>query len=421
MNDIGETVSTPLDCAGTFFEAAVAAMPGIDEQTTAYLRSPQQEIIVDIPLRTRDGRVHHFRGYRVQQNNARGPFKGGIRFHSSVTLDDVRGLAALMTWKTALLDLPFGGAKGGIACDPTKLDVADLETLTKRYTQRLARVFGPDFDVPAPDVGTDGQTMAWILEEYSKSHGNNPAVVTGKPIELGGSLGRTEATGRGVSLVSQWAATAHGIDIEGARVVVQGFGNVGSHTALLLHEAGARVVAVSDVGGAITNNDGLSVPELFEFMAGDRRRSVIEWSGPHSPLPAEDLLTLECDVLVPAAMDGALTAENAPLVQARLVVEAANSPTTCEADALLQRRGIPVVPDILANAGGVTVSYLEWVQNIQRYSWTEERVNEELHDRMRRAWDLVRSRTGDTGENYRVAAYRIAVQRVRRATELRGF
>lgn len=416
-----EPQHTPLECTGTFFESALAAMPGIDAQTVEYLRTPDQEIMVDMPLRTRDGHIHHFRGFRVQHSDARGPFKGGIRFHPAVTLDDVRGLAALMTWKTALLDLPFGGAKGGVNCDPRSLDPSDLETLTKRYTQRLGRVIGPDFDVPAPDVGTDGQTMAWVFEEYSKSHGNDPAVVTGKPVELGGSLGRKEATGRGVSEISRWAAEAHGIPVRGARVVIQGFGNVGSHAALFLHEAGATVIAVSDIGGAIRNESGLDVPGLFRFMDGSHRRSVTDWEGNFDAMPAEDLLTLDCELLIPAALESVLTQGNAPEVRARLVVEAANSPTTCEADALLRQRGVPVVPDILANAGGVTVSYLEWVQNVQRYAWTEDRVNGELEERMRKAWGAVRSRAEETGETYRVAAYRLAVQRVRRATELRGF
>jgi glutamate dehydrogenase (NAD(P)+) len=377
--------------------------------------------MVEIPLRTRDGRVRLFHGYRVQQSNARGPFKGGIRFHPAVDLPEIRGLAALMTWKTALLDLPFGGAKGGIDCDPAELSVDELETLTKRYTQRLLRVFGPDYDVPAPDVGTDSQVMAWILEEYSKAHGNNPAVVTGKPVELGGSLGRTEATGRGVSHVTAWAAEEHGVDVRRASIVVQGFGNVGSHAALFLHQAGARVIAVGDARGAIVRQAGLDVPRLFEFMAGDRRRSVVDWEGEGDTLPSDELLTLDCDVLIPAALEAAITEANVGRLRTRLVVEAANSPVTCEADFLLGQRGIPVVPDVLANAGGVTVSYLEWVQNIQRYAWTEERVNDELHERMRKAWDLVRERSLETGETYRVAAYRVAVERVRRATELRGF
>lgn len=411
---------TPLECAEMFLASAMEGIAGLGDDIVQVLRLPQREIKVELPLRTADGELHVFQGYRVQHNNSRGPFKGGIRFHPAVDIAEVRGLAALMTWKTALVDVPFGGAKGGINCDPAQLGFSDIETLVKRYTQRMLDVFGPDQDVPAPDVGTDGQVMAWIFEEFSKVHGNTPAVVTGKPVELGGSLGRTEATGRGVAAITRWACDAHGIDLPGSRVVLQGFGNVGSHAAQFLHQAGARVIAIGDVGGAIVNEDGIDVPALSAFMAGDRRRSVTEWAGRKDLLAPEELLTQDCDILIPAALEGAINDSNAGRLRTRLIVEAANNPITCAAAEMLDGSPIAVVPDILANAGGVTVSYFEWVQNIQRYAWSETRVNQELEARLRAAWEAVRDRARERGESYREAAYRIAVERVRRAAELRG-
>lgn len=413
---------TVLDCTTSFFDAALAAMPDIDDRTLELLRTPQREITVEIPIRTDDGQLRTFQGYRVQHSDALGPFKGGLRFHPMVDPVEIRGLAALMTWKTALLDLPFGGAKGGINCDPRALSTIDLEMLTKRFTQRMSRVFGPEHDIPAPDVGTDAQVMAWIVQEFGRTNGNVPAVVTGKPIELGGSFGRVDATGRGVSLVTAWAATAHNVPLTGARVAIQGFGNVGAHAARQLYEAGAHIVAVSDVDGSVIDEAGIDIPALLSFMAEERHPTVAQWPGSVGRVrDRDDLLTMSCDILIPAALEGAISGNNAGAVDARLVVEAANNPVTCEADHILRERGITVIPDILANAGGVTVSYLEWVQNIQRYRWSEQRVNEELESRLRAAWDVVRSRSRELDESYRVAAYRIAVDRVRRATELRGF
>lgn len=411
---------TPLECTEGFLASAMGGAAGASDDIAQLLRLPQREIKVELPLRTADGELHVFQGYRVQHNNSRGPFKGGIRFHPSVDIAEVRGLAALMTWKTALVDVPFGGAKGGINCDPTQLVASDLETLAKRYTQRMHNVIGPDEDIPAPDVGTDGQVMAWIFEEFSKIHGNTPAVVTGKPIELGGSLGRTEATGRGVAAITRRACAAHGIALPRSRVVLQGFGNVGSYAARFLHEAGMLVTAIGDAGGAIVNKDGIDVPALAAFVAGDRRRSVTQWDGRKELLAPAELLTLDCDVLIPAVLEGAITESNAGDLRTRLVVEAANNPIDCAAAAMLDRTGIPVVPDILANAGGVTVSYFEWAQNIQRYAWRETRVNEELETRLHAAWKAVHVRANERGESYRDAAYRIAVERVRRAAALRG-
>lgn len=415
-----DTAHEALECARGFFVAAAGTIPGLDAEAIHLLWAPHQEIKVELPLRRRDGTIHVYHGYRVQHNNARGPFKGGLRYHPVVDMAEFRGLAALMTWKTALADIPFGGAKGGIDCDPLTLTSDELETLTRRYTQTMMRVFGPDYDVPAPDVGTDSQVMTWIFDEFSKVHGHQPAVVTGKPIELGGSYGRTEATGRGVADVTQWACEALGIDLRGARVVLQGFGNVGSYTAEFLHAAGANIIAVGDVNGAIANPIGLDVPSLVTFMRADRRRSVTSWSGPHESLDSGRLFTLDCDILIPAALEGAITSRNAGQVRARLVIEAANNPVTCAADAILRQRGITVIPDILANAGGVIVSYLEWIQNIQRHRWPADRITAEARARLRHAWDDVQTHVRETSDPYRLAAYHIAVGRVLRSAQLRG-
>ena len=410
----------PRECTESFFAEAIAEMPGLDDETIHLLQSSHQEVRVELPLRRADGTMQIFHGYRVQHNNSRGPFKGGLRYHPVVDMDEFRGLASLMTWKTALVNVPFGGAKGGIDCDPAALTAYDLERLTRLYTRKIMRVIGPDYDIPAPDVGTDGQVMAWIFDEFSRTHGHEPAVVTGKPIDLGGSLGRTEATGRGVSYVTEWASESAGIDLQNARVVIQGFGNVGSHLAQFLHESGARIVAVGDVGGAISHPEGLAIPDLVQFTRADRSRSVTEWTGTHTPLAADDLLLQDCDILIPAALEGALTGSNVGAVRTRLVVEAANNPTTCEADYALRERDIPVIPDILANAGGVIVSYLEWVQNIQRHQWKGEQVETELRDRLSDAWQAATARARERGENLRVAAYRIAIDRVVKSMELRG-
>mgnify|MGYP001030714547 CR=1 FL=1 len=380
------------------------------------LKTPYREVMVEIPIRAREGfRTYH--GYRVQHENARGPMKGGLRYHPSVDLDEVRALASLMTWKTAVVDIPFGGAKGGIACDPTQLSRGELERLTRAFVQRIHSFIGPTTDIPAPDVNTNEQTMAWILDEYSKFHGFTPAVVTGKPLELGGSAGRASATGRGVALLAERAAADIGIDIRGATVAIQGFGNVGSWCAHFLAAMGARVVAVSDVRGAVFRGDGLDIEYLRREAGPDR--SVVE-VGAGETIRNADLLALDVDILIPAALGNVLTGRNVGDVRARMIVEGANAPITPAADLELEERGIPVIPDILANAGGVTVSYFEWVQNLQQFRWPADRVDDELRRTLLGAYETLRASVVEHRISYRLAAYILAIRRVADAIALRG-
>lgn len=399
--------------------ARAADLIGLDDYMRRILLQPFREVTVEVPVRMDDGRVQVFTGYRIQHNGARGPCKGGIRFHPEADHDEVLGLASIMTWKTALLDIPFGGAKGGVTVDPGKLSRLELERLTRRFTQRIAIVLGPYRDIPAPDVNTNAQVMAWLLDEYSSRHGYTPAVVTGKPVSLGGSLGREEATGRGVMYVMEDYADDFGTPLAGSRVVIQGFGNVGSHLArLLVAEHGAKVIAVSDVHGGIVNEDGLDIPGLLRHAS--ERRPVPEWPGGRA-ITNEELWTIPCDWLVPAALGGVITKEaNARTVDCKVIVEAANEPTTPTADLILQERGIPVIPDFLANAGGVTVSYFEWSQNLQQHRWTLEEVNTELRNAMHTAYAQVRDLVRTRGTSWRTAAYAIAIERVAEAERLRG-
>ncbi|HXV90902.1 MAG TPA: Glu/Leu/Phe/Val dehydrogenase dimerization domain-containing protein [Gemmatimonadales bacterium] len=400
------------------FERA-ADLIGLEEYMRRILRTPFREVTVEVPVRMEDGRVEVFTGYRIQHNGARGPCKGGIRYHPEADHDEVLGLATIMTWKTALMDIPFGGAKGGVAVDPKGLSRLELERLTRRFTQRIAIVLGPYRDIPAPDVNTNAQVMAWLLDEYSNRHGYTPAVVTGKPVALGGSLGREEATGRGVMYVMQEYARDFGIPLKDGRVVIQGFGNVGAHLArLLVTEAGARVIAVTDVNGGVMNEKGLDVPGLLRHSA--ERRPLADWPG-GTRITNDELWTIPCEWLVPAALGGVITKEaNARTVDCRVVVEAANEPTTPTADLILGERGIVVLPDFLANAGGVTVSYFEWSQNLQQHRWTHERVNTELKETITRAYRDVRDLAKEKGAAFRTAAYAIAIQRVAEAERLRG-
>jgi len=402
----------------THFEKA-ANIINLEVYMRRILLAPFREVTVEVPVRMDDGRIEVFTGYRIQHNGARGPCKGGIRYHPEADHDEVLGLATIMTWKTALMDIPFGGAKGGITVDPKKLSKLELERLTRRFTQRIAIVLGPYRDIPAPDVNTNAQVMAWILDEYSSRQGYTPAVVTGKPISLGGSLGREEATGRGVMYVMEEYARDFGIPLKGGRVVIQGFGNVGSHLARLLDvEAGAKVVAVSDVEGGIYNDKGLDLPGLLAHVA--QRRPVSEWKG-GKRITNEELWAVPCEWLVPAALGGVITKEaNAKTVDCKVVVEGANEPTTPTADVILEERGIPVLPDFLANAGGVTVSYYEWAQNLQQYRWTHDQVNKELKATITKAYVAVRDLAKEKGVAFRTAAYGIALQRVAEAERLRG-
>jgi glutamate dehydrogenase (NAD(P)+) len=364
------------------------------------------------------GEVEVFVGYRVQHNGARGPTKGGIRYHPSVDLDEVRGLASLMTWKTALLDLPFGGAKGGVGVDPRRLSPTELERLTRKFTERIALALGPYRDIPAPDMGTNAQVMAWMLDEYSSKRGYSPASVTGKPITLGGSLGREEATGRGVMIVMREAARDFGLPWQGARAVIQGFGNVGSHLARCLHDEGVIVPAVTDAEGGVHNDSGLDVPALVEYVR--KHRTVAGFEKADS-ITSDELWRLPCDYLVPAALGGVITKEdNVDELQCRMLVEAANGPTTPIADKVLKQRDIPVLPDFLANAGGVVVSYFEWTQNLQQLRWELEQVNEGLERKMVAAYREVYTLARERGVPLRTAAYAIALRRVAEAEEMRG-
>jgi len=394
--------------------AALRLDPGIHQR----LRSPKRALVVSIPTRMDDGRTRVFLGYRVQHNITLGPSKGGVRYHPHTTLEEVTALAMLMTWKCALMGLPYGGAKGGVRCDPETMSVGELERMTRRYTSEIVLAIGPDRDIPAPDLYTNDQTMAWIMDTYSMQKGVTvPGVVTGKPVLLGGTLGRLEATGRGVAIMVEEACRATGRPFAGAAVAVQGFGNVGGVAARLLHEAGCRVVAASDVRGGIYNRAGLDVPRLLQHV---RENKYVEGFPGADRITNPELLVCDCDILIPAALQGQITPANAEEIRATILVEGANGPTLPEADAILARRGIFVVPDILANAGGVTVSYFEWVQDLQLYFWSEEQINQRLRALMTGAFAAVRAVAEARGVDLRRAAYMLGVKRVAEAKRLRG-
>ena len=408
---------TPFEEVNLFFDQAAERL-GLAEGRREMLRRPWRELQVQVPVRMDDGHINVYNGFRIQHNGARGPYKGGVRYHPEADQDEVRALAALMTWKTALMNLPFGGAKGGVQVDPTELSNEELNRLTRRYTINIVHLLAPNRDIPAPDMGTNSQTMAWMMDAYGQIHGHSPACVTGKPVEIGGSLGREAATGRGVSYLISQAANDMGMNPDGARIVIQGFGNVGTWTAKLLQEYGCKVVGVSGVQGGVYNSNGLDIAALLEHQ--NQSGVVPGFAGGDSITNAE-LLELECDVLVPAAIGNVVTAENAPKLKTKLIVEAANHPLTPEADDILAERGIRVMPDILVNAGGVIVSYFEWTQNLQEFRWEESHVNEELIKIMARAYAEVREKAQTEGITHRQAAFHIGVERVARAVELRGF
>jgi len=394
----------------------------LGEELRTLLLTSFREVQVELPLRGADDRLHVFHGYRVQHDHSRGPFKGGLRFHPAMDLDHARSLARLMTWKTALVDVPFGGGKGGIDCDPSTLSDAERETLIKRFTSKMAAIIGPDMDIPAPDMGTGPREMAWIYEAYSKTAGDEPAVVTGKPVELGGTPGRIRATGRGVALITAKALASRQQELDGVTVAIQGFGNVGSWTSRFLEPRGASVVAVSNANGGVLDRDGLDVAELAATVAkAEPHCELADLTPSGEKISNDELLALDVDVLIPAAVGGVIDAHNVADVRASIIVEAANEPVTYEAAATLQERDVLLVPDILANAGGVTVSYLEWVQNRGRYRWKEQREHDEGDEIMARAWHSVAERAAEEDLPLRLAAYTLAVERVRRAIELRGF
>jgi glutamate dehydrogenase (NAD(P)+) len=396
----------------------IAAEMGLDKELHERLRYPKRALIVTVPVRMDDGSVRSFTGYRVHHDVTLGPAKGGIRFHPEVNLGEVSCLAMLMTWKCALMGLPYGGAKGGIRVEPWKLSPGETERLTRRYTSEIINLLGPDKDIPAPDMYTNEQTMAWIMDTYSINVGHTvPSVVTGKPVSIGGSFGRTEATGRGVAYCARRAVNHFGIKDSSPSVVVQGFGNVGSVTAKLLHQAGYKIVAVSDVYGGIYNKNGIDIPRLLAWLS---EHGKVEAFPGTDIVSNKDLLEIPCDVLIPAALGGQITEDNAHSLKCKIVVEGANGPTTPEADLILHERGIPVIPDILANAGGVTVSYFEWVQGLMHLFWTEDEVNQRLEQIMGRACDQVLELSTKSELRPRMAALRIGVSRIAEAKRLRG-
>lgn len=404
------------EAAQRYFDEAATVLD-LSSSIKTLLMTPEREIKVQVPIKRDNGELATFVGYRIQHNSARGPMKGGLRYHHEVNADEVLALASLMTWKTAVVDIPYGGAKGGISVNTKDLSSDEVERMTRRFVDELHDLFGPDKDIPAPDMGTNAQTMAWIMNQYEKFHGFSPACVTGKPVEMYGAEGREEATGRGVGMLT--LATLHKMKrpLEFASVAIQGFGNVGTHTAAYLESAGCKVIAISDVSGAILNRNGIDITSaiecvqvkgnLTEFQGGDR-------------IPNDELLELDVDVLIPAALGGVLNSDNAKNVRAKLIIEAANGPVTPEADAIFRQREIPVLPDILANAGGVTVSYFEWVQNQQYFRWDLDRVREELERTMSRAFDRVWATAEVKKVPLRTAAYLLAIGRVGRAETLGG-
>jgi glutamate dehydrogenase (NAD(P)+) len=405
-----------LEASHRYFHRA-ADLFDLDPKLRAILLTPNRIIKAELAFEGVDGTIHHHIGYRAQHNNRRGPYKGGLRYHPAMDEDHAVALANLMTWKTAVVDVPFGGAKGGIDCDPSTMDPADVNTMTRLFVGQLKDVIGPTIDIPAPDMNTDASIMAWIMDEYSKFEGFSPAVVTGKPLHLFGSEGREEATRRGVAHVVVAALKEEGREPKGATVAIQGFGNVGSFAARTLAEWGAKIVAVGDHLGGVARADGLDVPALADWAKEHRTVKGFPDADAIDPVA---VLTWECDVLIPAAIEDVLTAENAPEVRASIVAEAANAPTTPEADEILMQRGVKVIPDILANAGGVTVSYFEWAQNIQQYRWELDRVREQLEKRMSRAFSDVQAMAKERKTDMRTAAFALAIQRVGRAAVSRA-
>ncbi len=407
----------PLGSMMRRFDVA-AEILGLERGVYEYLKTPVRQHIVSIPIQMDDGTIEVFEGYRVIHNDVMGPSKGGIRYAPDVTLDEVKALAAWMTWKCAVVNIPFGGAKGGVRCDPSKLTRVEIEKITRRYTANLIDVFGPDKDVPAPDMGTDEQTMAWVMDTYSMhTRKTENAVVTGKPLIIGGSLGRREATGRGVMVTTLAGLDRLGMDPRKATVVVQGFGNVGSVSAELLQEQGCRIVGLSDISGAYHNKNGIDVKAAIAYVR--KNRTLDGWKDGDS-LTQEELLTAQCDVLVPAAKEDQITPEIARKIHARIITEGANGPTTAGADPILQEKGVLVIPDILANAGGVTVSYFEWVQDRVGYFWTLQRVNRRLERLMRTAFDTVYAVAEKHKVTLRIGAYVLAIDKVAKTLKVRG-
>ncbi len=411
-----ESIASAFESTNHYFDIAAAHLE-LPADLQTLLTTPLREVRVQVPVRMDDGHIETFIGWRVQHNQARGPNKGGLRYHPDLDIDEMRALAALMTWKTALIDVPFGGAKGGIACNPKTMSSGEIERMTRVFVEQIDCVIGPYQDIPAPDVNTNPQIMAWIMDAYSRKHGHTPGVVTGKPVEVGGIPGREFATGRGVEYAIVEAAAELGLDLATSTVVVQGFGNVGSSAARFLSDKGCTILAVSDSAGGVYNPKGLDVNDALRFKHEHGRLTGCPRA---EPVTNEELLELECDILVPAALGSVINRRNCRRIKPKLVAEAANNPTTPDAADCLHDRGILVIPDILANSGGVCISYFEWVHNIQRFAWTETRALEELQTRMKTAYQKTSQLAQREGVSQRVAAYMIAVAGVAKATRLRG-
>lgn len=399
-----------------------AALLGLEEKDYIQLKYPERELKVSVPVRMDDGSIQVFEGYRVQHSGIRGPYKGGIRYHQKVDMDEVKALAAAMTFKCAVVDIPYGGGKGGVTVDATKLSKGELERLTRKYTALLYPIVGPHVDIPAPDVNTNEEVMAWFMDTYSLVNGQlTLGVVTGKPVPLGGSLGRREATGSGILLVAREIAKKMGLSLQGATVAVQGAGSVGGTAALLLHREGCKVVAISDVSGAIYSEKGLDMEAIITFLRAERGRLLKDYTAPDvARISNEQLLQLEVDILIPAALENAIHERNAPHVQAKIILEGANGPTTSAADAVLEEKGVTVVPDILTNAGGVVVSYFEWLQNLQAEKWDEDEINRKLEHIMVRSFHDVWNMAEKAETSLRMGAYMLALDRLVTASKLRG-
>ncbi|MBX3227859.1 MAG: glutamate dehydrogenase [Labilithrix sp.] len=409
-------MSNAFEDVGRFFQTA-SKLIGLSDDLTLQLMTPHREVRVECNIRKDDGTIGTYVGYRVQHDNARGPFKGGLRYHPEVDANEVTALASLMTWKTAVVDVPFGGGKGGISVDPRALSPGELQRLTRKFVDGIHEIVGTNVDIPAPDMNTNPQIMAWFMDQYAMHHGFQPGVVTGKPVDLFGSLGRDAATGRGCMIVAEAWLREQGKTFQGTKVAVQGFGNVGSWAARLMREKGATIVAASDVSGGVRNDEGLDIDALMEHV---RKTGGVKGFAGASATTNEEVLAGACDIVVPAALGGVINTGIAKEMRAKLVVEGANGPTVPDADQVLQQRGITVIPDILANAGGVTCSYFEWVQNVQQFRWEEERVNAELNKYMLRAYEGVAKTAKSKNIDMRTAAFVVAIERVAAATKLRG-
>ena len=406
-----------LDIVKHYFDIAADLLELPDDLRVVFWE-PYREVTVQIPVKLSDGKVHVFSGYRIQHNGARGPYKGGIRFHPEVDVDEVRALASLMTWKTAVAGVPFGGAKGGVNCPADKLEKSELQKISRSFMDKVEKVLGPTRDIPAPDVNTNAQVMAWMMDEYGKLHGHTPAIVTGKPIALEGSFGREAATGRGCVYMFREAAPHLGMTPADTTFAVQGFGNVGSWAARIMQQLGCTMVAVSDANGAIRNDEGIDPNALQEFIAGGAK--ITDFEGAET-IDADDLIAVPCDVFIPAALGGMIHEGNADRMQTRVIIEGANSPTTPVADEILSDKGVYIIPDVMANAGGVVCSYFEWVQNLQHFRWDEREVNDKLGNIMRRAYREVSGRAKQDDLPLRQAAYLVGIERVVEAARTRGY